>query len=80
MPEVSPELIKVLQVLAEAGDEGIVGEDLAAAAGSKPQLTQYWLDELLARDLVAEYMVSGAPTVYLLDTKGRALLAQRGLL
>jgi hypothetical protein len=78
--DLPPEQVKVLQLLADAGDDGMFAEDVAAALGSKTQLAQFHLEGLLARDLVADHMVSGEPTVYLLDTKGRALLAQRGLL
>jgi predicted ArsR family transcriptional regulator len=58
----------------------MVAEDVAAALGSKTQLAQFHLDGLLASELIADSLVSGEPPVYLLDTKGRALLAKRGLL
>jgi len=46
----------------------------------KQQKAQHYLDGLLDGDYVADYSVSGGPTVYLIEAKGRTLLVERGLL
>lgn len=49
--EPSPEQVKVLQLLAHAGDDGMFAEDVAATLSSSEQTAKYLLDGLLASDL-----------------------------
>lgn len=76
----SPDHLRALQFLAEAGDLGLTAEDLAERMKGKQQKVQHYLDGLLDGDYIATYEVVDEPTVYFLEVKGRALLVERGLL
>lgn len=79
-PALSGEHVRVLQILASAGDDGLVVEDIAHAFGASPQKAQYYLDGLLRSGYICDSLVVGEPALYLLDEKGRAALVERGLL
>lgn len=72
--------MRVLELLAEAGDEGLTADDLADQMNVRQQRAQHCLDGLISANYIAKHCVSGEPTVYLLDVKGRSLLVERGLL
>jgi len=76
----SPDHLRALQFVEEAGDQGLTAEDLAEQMKVKQQRAQHYLDGLLDGDYIATYEVVDEPTVYLLEVKGRALLVERGLL
>jgi hypothetical protein len=78
--DLSEQHIRVLQLLAEAGDHGLTVEDLAETLGTKAQKARYYLDGLLRADFIGDDLVSGEPTVYYLDERGRTLLVGKGLL
>jgi DNA-binding IclR family transcriptional regulator len=71
--------MRVLQLLAGA-DDGLTADDLAEKFGVAPQKAQYYLDGLMRNDHITDYKVSGEPTLYLLEARGRSLLVDKGLL
>lgn len=76
----SPDHVRALEILAESGDQGLTAEDLAERMKVTQQKAQHYLDGLLDGEYIATYEVVDEPTVYLLEVKGRALLAKRGML
>jgi len=79
-PALSQDHLRVLQLLAEAGDEGLTADDVADQLAVKQQKARYYLDALLQEEYISDHMVSGEPTLYFLDARGRSLLAEKGLL
>jgi hypothetical protein len=76
----SPVHLRVLELLAAAADDGLSAQDLASALSIPIQKVKYYLDGLDDAENIAPYMVSGRPTRYILEARGRALLVERGLL
>jgi hypothetical protein len=75
----SPDHLRVLQSLAEAGDAGLMLEDLVGRMKVPQQKAQEYIDGLLSGKYVSALETAGEPAVYLLEDKGLAFLVERGM-
>jgi hypothetical protein len=74
-----PKCVEVMQVIAAKGDYNVTVEDIARLLKENQTKAQYYLDQLLAADLIHDALSYAEPTTYGLNIAGRAYLVEQGL-